>query len=74
MEKYLDLTKTAHLKTDYSSEDNFAETIKEQQARRVTETQFTQSTLPTISTQEQNFEQLMDSSPLAKIAALKEEN
>ena len=73
VEKYLNLTRTAQ--TDHAFEDDFAETIKEQQARWVIETQFTPSAPPmTVGTQEQKLEQLMDTSPLAKIANLKEEN
>ena len=52
------------------------ETIKEQQARKVLETQFTQTIeKPSTETKEQrNLENIMDSSPLAKLATLKEEN
>jgi hypothetical protein len=45
VEKYLDLTKTAQIPQHKESpNDDFAETIKEQQAREVMETQFTQNT------------------------------
>jgi hypothetical protein len=75
VEQHLDLTKTTQPQGNHSLEDDFPETIKEQQVRRVMETQFEQNTPPTtIGTQEQNFEQLIESSPLAKIANLKEEN
>ena len=46
VEKHLDLTKTAQLQhedTLENNDDDFAETIKEQQARRFIETQFTQT-------------------------------
>ena len=77
VKKHLDLTKTAQLQqTDTLEYDNnFTETMKEQQARRFLETQFTQTLeKPTIGSQERKLEQLMDSSPLAKLAQLKEEN
>ena len=73
VERHLDLTKTA--RHSNTNTDDFAETIKEQQARKLLETQFTQTTpKPTIGTQEQQLEDLMNSSPLAKLAQLKEEN
>ena len=77
VERHLDLTKTAQLqRTDtLEYDEGFAETIKEQQARRFLETKFTQTPeKPTIGIQEQKLEQLMDSSPLTKLAQLKEEN
>ena len=56
VEKYLDLTKTAQHPDTLENEDDFAETIKEQQARKLLETQFTQTTnKPTIGTQEQQL-------------------
>jgi hypothetical protein len=75
VEKYLDLTKTAQ-STDQSLEEDFAETMKEQQARYVMQTQFTPD-MPSetkIKTQEQQFEHLIKLFPLATIAQLKEEN
>jgi hypothetical protein len=75
VERHLDLTKTAQHHNTATIDDDFAETIKEQQARKLLETQFAQMLeKPTIGIQEQKLEQLMDSSPLAKLAALKEEN
>jgi hypothetical protein len=75
VEKHLDLTKTAQHHDTTMNNDDFVETVKEQHARKLLETQFTQPLeKPTIGTQEQNLERLMDSSPLAKLAALKEEN
>jgi hypothetical protein len=76
VERYLDLTKTAQRPNTIRNEDDFAETIKEQQARKLLETQFAQTPeKPTIGTQEQReLEDIMDSSPLAKLAQLKEEN
>jgi Reverse transcriptase (RNA-dependent DNA polymerase) len=75
VERHLDLTKTAQHPSTTMNNDDFAKTIKEQQARKLLETQFTQ--MPnelTIGTQEQRLEKLMNSSPLTKLAQLKEEN
>jgi hypothetical protein len=75
VEKYLDLTKTAQHPNTTMDDEDFAETIKEQQARKLLETQFTQTpNKPTIETKEQHLEELINSSPLAKVAQLKEEN
>jgi hypothetical protein len=77
VERHLNLTKTVQIqhKDTWECNDDFAETIKEQQARKLLETQFTRMPeQPTIGTQERNLEQLMDSSPIAKLAQLKEEN
>jgi hypothetical protein len=72
VEKHLDLTKTARLSTN---NDDFTETIKKQQARKLLETQFAQTPQKlTIGTQERRLEEIMNSSPLAKIAQLEEEN
>jgi hypothetical protein len=73
VEKYLDLTKTAQLPINYAYQDDFTETIKEKQARKIIETQFTSTPAQTTKAQKQ-LEQIMDSSPLTKIVALKEEN
>jgi Asp-tRNA(Asn)/Glu-tRNA(Gln) amidotransferase B subunit len=75
VERHLDLTKTTQHHDTATIDDDFAETIKEQQARKLLEMQFAQMPeKPTIGIQEQKLEQLMDSSPLAKLVALKEEN
>jgi hypothetical protein len=75
VERYLDLTKTAQYQDTTMNNDDFAETFKEQQARKLLEMQFTQTTnKPTIGTQEQRLEEIINSSPLAKLAQLKEEN
>jgi hypothetical protein len=75
VEKHLDLTKTAQNHNIATIDNDFAETVKEQQARKLLETQFAQAPeKPTIGTQERDLERLMDSSPLTKVAALKEEN
>ena len=75
VEKHLDLTKTTQHHDMTTINDDFAETRKEQQARKLLETQFTQAPeRPTTGIQEQELEQLMDLSPLAKLAMLKEEN
>ena len=79
VEKYLDLTKTAQRQHTLEYEDNFAddfaETIKEQQARKLQETQFAQETsVSTTETRQQRLEDVINSSPLAKLAQLKEEN
>jgi hypothetical protein len=71
VKRHLDLTKTAwpEHKDTLEYDDDFAETMKEKQARKVLTTQFTpESTKPQISAQEQQLEKLMDSSPIAKIA------
>jgi gag-polyprotein putative aspartyl protease len=76
VEKHLDLTKTAQFRhaDTLDHEDDFKEIVKEQQARRLLETQFTE-TKPTIATQDQrDLEEIMDSSLLTKLAQLKEEN
>jgi hypothetical protein len=70
VEKFLNLTKTVQLPINHTYRDDFTETKKEQQARHVMETRFT---MPT-TTETEQLERLMDSSPLAKIANLKEEN
>jgi hypothetical protein len=44
VERHLDLTKTARHQNTIRNDDDFAETIKEQQARKLLETQFTQTT------------------------------
>jgi hypothetical protein len=78
VEKYLDLTKTTQMpRTDQLLGDDFAETMKEQQARHVMQTQFTPPEPPPATetnTRNQQFEQLIESSPLAKIAQLQEDN
>jgi hypothetical protein len=75
VERHLDLTKTAQQPDTIMNDDDFAETIKEQQARKLLETQFTPTTTkPTIGAQEQRLEEIINSSPLAKLAQLKEEN
>jgi hypothetical protein len=81
VEKHLDLTKTAQTRHEdtldtLDSHEDFAETAKEQQARKLLEMQFAQTQAkPTIRAQnQQKLEKIMDSSPLAKIAQLKEEN
>jgi hypothetical protein len=77
VEKHLDLTKTAQVQhaDTLENDDDFVETIKKKQAQRVLEMQFTLEPIKTtIRTQEQQLELLMDSSPLAKLATLKEEN
>ena len=75
VEKYLDLTKTARHPDTLENEDDFAETIKEQHTRKLLETQFAQTRNKlTIGTQERQLENIINSSPLAKVAQLKEEN
>jgi hypothetical protein len=75
VEKYLDLTKTAQTRqtpeVDNFPDENFTKTIKEQQAQYVMQTQFTP---PTKENQRQEIEVQIESSPLAKLAQLKEEN
>ena len=71
VEKHLDLTKTAQYQNPITDDvEDFAETIKEQQARKLLETQFAQTPeKPTIGTQDQQrLEEIMDSSPIAKLA------
>jgi hypothetical protein len=78
VERHLDLTKTAQIQckdTTLEYDEDFTETIKERQARKILATQFTPEPIKlTVGTQQQQLEQLMDSSPLAKVAQLKEEN
>ena len=78
IEKYLDLTKTTQMsQTDHPLDDDFAKTMKEQQARHVLQTQFMPTKLPpeaNTDAWDQRFKTFINSSPLAKIAHLKEEN
>jgi hypothetical protein len=54
VERHLDLTKTARHSSTTMNDDDFAKTIKEQQARKLLEMQFTPTpNKPTIGTQEQ---------------------
>ena len=73
IEKYLDLTKTTQIpQADPLPDEDFVETAKEQQARRVLQMQFTPNPLKEIP--DTQIERIMESSPLAKIATLREEN
>ena len=85
VEKYLDLTKTAQTRQTPVAENfpnkDFAESIKEKQARYVMQTQFTPLPPPdaklTKSKEEnrqQEIETQIESSPLTKLAQLKAEN
>jgi hypothetical protein len=72
VEKYLDLTKTTQTSlTDQTPDEDFVETMKEQQAWHIMQTQFTTPEPPPKTRTDlwnQRFEQLIDSSLLAKIA------
>jgi heme oxygenase len=73
IERHLDLTQTAL--QPYKEDDDFAETFKEQQARKILETQFTKPpTTSNMANQERKLEAAINSSPLTKIAQLKEDN
>ena len=77
VERHLDLTKTTQIQCEdtLDYDKDFTETFKERQARKILATQFTPEPIKqTVGTQEQQLEKLMDSSPLAKVAQLKEEN
>jgi hypothetical protein len=57
VEKHLDLMKTAQNHDIATVDDDFTETVKEQQARKLLEMQFAQaSEKPTIGTPEQDLE------------------
>jgi hypothetical protein len=82
VENHLDLTKTAQAIQTHQSKrspgEDFTETIKKQQARYVMAIQFTPPLEPPSKTkpktQSQQLEEIMKSSPLARLAQLKEEN